>query len=221
MFSPYFAILGMGTFVFLTGYTINFNNKILNSYRDFFNFYKKRFFRIYPLYWVSLSMFIAASIYAPYSSNSTIDCNKFNIISHIIGVQILFAPYSVPFPTLWFIGLVCLYYFIYPFIGYYGNNIKYILLISLVIVVISYMAKESLNIIDNRYFLYFFIYLLGIISNRADLLNNRNFTVRYVVIAPLILAMSLILNQRLTGVFDTLNLPNVVESIIEDFEKPD
>jgi len=217
IFSPYFAVIGIGLFVFLTGYTINLNNKSLKSPNDITIFYKKRFLRIYPLYWVSLSTFIIASVCLPkyymYASWT-------NIFLHIIGGQILLAPYSTPFPTLWFIGLACSYYLIYPALILYRNNTHHIAYTSMIIFVICYIVRERYNIIDDRFFLYFFIFLAGIISNQINLLDNKTI-LKYVTITPLILVMSLVLNLRLTTFFsNTINsdaIKNITTYLVYTF----
>src|SRR5512133_2664475 len=57
-FDPYFANMGLGLFIFMSGYLLYYNNHSINSLENVFDFYKKRLLRIYPLYWAALAVFL-------------------------------------------------------------------------------------------------------------------------------------------------------------------
>jgi peptidoglycan/LPS O-acetylase OafA/YrhL len=42
-FDPYFAYMGLGLFIFISGYLLYYNNPSINSFQDIFSFYKKDF----------------------------------------------------------------------------------------------------------------------------------------------------------------------------------
>ena len=55
-FDPYFANMGLGLFIFMSGYLLYYNNHSIRSLEDVFDFYKKRLLRIFPLYWAALAV---------------------------------------------------------------------------------------------------------------------------------------------------------------------
>ena len=57
-FDPYFANMGLGLFIFISGYLLYYNNHSINSLQNLLSFYKKRLFRIFPLYWAALIAYI-------------------------------------------------------------------------------------------------------------------------------------------------------------------
>ena len=64
-FDPYFANMGLGLFIFISGYLLYYNNHSINSLQSLLSFYKKRLFRIFPLYWAALVAYIVVfSVFA-------------------------------------------------------------------------------------------------------------------------------------------------------------
>src|SRR5574344_730338 len=52
---PFVANMGLGLFIFMSGYLLYYNNHSIRSLEDVFDFYKKRLLRIFPLYWAALA----------------------------------------------------------------------------------------------------------------------------------------------------------------------
>ncbi|MFW9895041.1 MAG: acyltransferase family protein, partial [Candidatus Thorarchaeota archaeon] len=93
--------VAMGSFVFVSGFGLylNPNNRNLDSPDKILVFLKKRFLRIFPLYWITIILFLFFIGYL------TID--PFYLIYHFFGMQIIVAPYfGPPMLTLWFIGII-------------------------------------------------------------------------------------------------------------------
>ena len=56
-----------------------------------------------------------------------------NMIIHTFGLQILLSPaYATPLLTLYFIGLIVIFYLLYPFLIKFSQNVKEFLLISMI-----------------------------------------------------------------------------------------
>ncbi|WP_048162140.1 acyltransferase family protein, partial [Methanosarcina sp. 1.H.A.2.2] len=140
-FDPYFANMGLGLFIFMSGYLIYYNNHSINSLQNAFDFYRKRLLRIYPLYWAALATFVLVFfVFAPRLNSGFVFPNSenvfgfFNIFVHVLGLQILLAPaYASPMLTLYFVGLIVIFYAIYPFLIMYSKTTKRLLLSSTIV----------------------------------------------------------------------------------------
>ncbi|MHA2407954.1 MAG: acyltransferase family protein [Candidatus Ranarchaeia archaeon] len=150
----YLAIyVGVGLFVFLSGYIQYLSWPITTSRNDVLHFFKRRLLRIMPLYWLAVAMFVYQNI----------DVTR--AILHFFGVQIILAPkYVVPIFTIWFIGLLLIFYLLYPLLSYYAQDFKKFLITSAFILVLFAIIRSSLGIIEIRFFLYYFIFIAGIVA---------------------------------------------------------
>jgi peptidoglycan/LPS O-acetylase OafA/YrhL len=171
-FDPYFANMGLGLFIFMSGYLIYYNNHSINSLQNAFDFYRKRLLRIYPLYWAALATFVLVFfVFAPRLNSGFVFPNSenvfgfFNIFVHVLGLQILLAPaYASPMLTLYFVGLIVIFYAIYPFLIMYSKTTKRLLLSSTIIYLGFFLISKTFNIIDHRFFMFFLIFVFGILA---------------------------------------------------------
>ncbi|MFX0139570.1 MAG: acyltransferase family protein [Candidatus Hodarchaeota archaeon] len=148
--------VSMGSFVFVSGFGLylNPNNRNLNSSEKIFSFLKKRLIRIFPLYWIAIILFI---IFVGYS-----DIDPLYLMFHFLGLQIIVAPYfGAPMLTLWFIGVIMIYYYIYIIINYLGS-IKLIIPASMVILLFFLILNGIFGLVESRFFLYYLLFILGI-----------------------------------------------------------
>jgi peptidoglycan/LPS O-acetylase OafA/YrhL len=151
---PYMALFGLSLFVFSSGFTIYLNN----PNPEVKTFYLKRLWRIYPLYAVAL---LAYSIL--YFNNNL----SFWAI-HLFGLQCILAPqYTTPIVTLWFIGLIIVFYAVYPFIIKFSQLLKRkmlgIIISSILILSCMISIKLFFNILDSRILLFFPLFVIGIL----------------------------------------------------------
>jgi peptidoglycan/LPS O-acetylase OafA/YrhL len=164
-FDPYLANMGLGLFIFMSGYLLYYHNNSIDSFKDIISFYKKRLLRIFPLYWAALATFtIVFFVFAPKLNSGFVFPNAENVFSfsnilmHALGLQILLAPaYVSPMLTLYFIGLIIIFYIIYPFIIMLSKDSKGLLIISSIIFLGTLLLSKTLNIIEHR-FLCFSLY---------------------------------------------------------------
>ncbi|MDD3248500.1 MAG: acyltransferase [Methanosarcina sp.] len=171
-FDPYFANMGLSLFIFMSGYLLYYNNHSINSLQNVFDFYKKRLLRIYPLYWVALATFVLVFfVFAPRLNSGFVFPNSenvfsfYNVLVHVLGLQILLAPaYVSPMLTLYFIGLIVIFYAIYPLILMYSKTTKSILLSSFIVYLLFFLISKTFNIIDYRFFMFFLIFVFGILT---------------------------------------------------------
>jgi peptidoglycan/LPS O-acetylase OafA/YrhL len=171
-FDPYFANMGLSLFIFMSGYLLYYNNHSINSLQNVFDFYKKRLMRIYPLYWAALATFVLVFyVFAPRLNSGFVIPNSgnvfslYNVLIHVLGLQILLAPtYASPMLTLYFIGLIVIFYAIYPLILMYSKTTKRILLSSFIVYLGFFLISKTFSIIDHRFFMFFLIFVFGILT---------------------------------------------------------
>jgi peptidoglycan/LPS O-acetylase OafA/YrhL len=176
VYSPYGGFLlhtlgihvAMGSFVFLSGFGLylNKNNRNINSTSKLFAFLKKRVLRIFPLYWIALILFI---IFLGY-----LDMDFFFLLAHFFGMQMIVAPiYGWPILTLWFIGIIVIYYLIFIVLSFTGS-IKRLIPTSLVILFLFAILNIYTGLVEYRFFYYYLFFILGIIS--ANIYTSSQYT---------------------------------------------
>lgn len=171
-FDPYFANMGLGLFIFMSGYLLYYNNHSINSLHNVFDFYKKRLLRIYPLYWAALATFVLVfSVFAPRLNPGFVYPNSenvfgfFNVLVHALGLQILLAPtYASPMLTLYFVGLIISFYAIYPLLIMFSKTTSRLLLSFLIIYIGLFSISKTFNIIEHRFFMFFLIFIFGVLT---------------------------------------------------------
>ena len=196
-FDPYFANMGLGLFIFISGYLIYYNNHFINSLQSLLFFYKKRLFRIFPLYWTALAAYIVVfSILAqklntgfvfPHADSAF---QSFNILIHILGLQIFLAPaYASPMLTLYFIGLIITFYTLYPLMIMFSNDSRSILLKSFIIFIVLLLLSRTFSIIDPRFFMFFSVFVFGILTCKESLFEKSTIGIMKKPLIQIILAV--------------------------------
>ena len=161
----YFAYFGVSVFFFIAGFLTSFRENAKDSFSPFDHF-KKRFFRLIPLYYVALFTIVLFD-YFNIGSNWIRNLSLSNIIIHILVLQVFFPKFIID--ALWFVSALLLCEIIYVV----GKNLfKNILHFTVVIIIINFfiiifsrngfMAPEMAL----GYFIFFFLgVFLGIIWN--------------------------------------------------------
>lgn len=153
-----FGFLGLGLFIFLSGYAIQYSAKI-KTVRDVLLFWKKRIIRIMPLYWLGLFVFIV--IIERLSLKS--------MIIHMLGLQILLSPkWIMPIATLWYIGLILIFYFIYMGVSLVSKNNKQFIIFLSGAYLLAFFIHIIFNIIEYRFFLYYFVFMSGVLCCKYE-----------------------------------------------------
>ena len=150
--------VAMGSFVFVSGFGLylNPNNRKLNSPKKILSFLKKRFIRIFPLYWIAIILFLFFIVY--------FNMDPLYLMYHFLGLQIIVAPYfGPPMLTLWFIGIILIYYLIYLVLNSLGS-IKLIIPASIGILFFFLFLSGVFGLVENRFYLYYSMFVAGIIT---------------------------------------------------------
>ncbi|MGB9132526.1 MAG: acyltransferase [Methanosarcina sp.] len=216
-FDPYLANMGLGLFIFMSGYLLYYNTNSINSFKDVLSFYKKRLLRIFPLYWTAIAAFVLVfSVFAPKLNSSFVFPNAqnvfgfSNVLTHVLGLQIFLAPaYASPMLTLYFIGLIIVFYAIYPFIIMLSKDAKNLLFVSSVVFLGFLLISRTLNIIDHRFFMFFPIFVFGILTCKENLFEKSGtilMEISFVKILlaglPVIFVMVVVLGSRMGLLLD-------------------
>jgi peptidoglycan/LPS O-acetylase OafA/YrhL len=104
--------IGVWLFVFASGCSLALNDKKFSNFSDVRDFYRKRFIRIYPAYWVGLLFSLLIFNWVIPSLTVT------DYLRWFSGFQQFFATTAIEVTkiniTYWFIGLIVSLYLLYP-----------------------------------------------------------------------------------------------------------
>jgi len=151
--------VSMGSFVFVSGFGLylNHNNRSLNSPKKLLTFIKKRFIRIFPLYWIAVVLFV---VFVGYDSMDPV-----YLFFHFLGMQMIVAPiFGPPMLTMWFIGIIVIYYLIYLVLNSL-SSIKLIIPASIGIFFFFAFLRGFFGLVEDRFFYYYFIFIAGIVAS--------------------------------------------------------
>jgi len=235
----YMVLLGMALFFFLSGFSIDLNNKGIATRADLYSFFRKRATRIFPLYWVALASSILAllivlsilhlslSDVVQYGliEKKTYDLSLGGFIISFSGMQVLLGPRFIDVPNRWFIGTILVCYLLYPIIAYFGKDeVRRIVLISAALVLCLLAARVTFNVVgDDRLYIYFGLFVGGIIVRRINLFYTGAAKKR--VAASFLLIASVIILAQLTQGFTRegpvtvglgLNVSYVINEVASD-----
>lgn len=147
----------LGIFVYLSGYLLTSRYSVLNNRTDIIRFFRKRFIRIYPLYFLTLFLFLFFHLMKPET-----------FLASLIFLNLFLGKSGL---TIWFVSMICLYYCMFPLFVYRYSNIKAIAIATLVFLCLSIMINLY-DTVDKRLLLFLPLFLFGIISYRNNLLDK-------------------------------------------------
>ena len=117
----YLVLFGLSLFFFISGFVLYYSHDGIETAADMLAFWKKRVTRIYPLYWLALiSVFVLQTLNI---TKNLLDLSLSSILIQVSGLQSLLAPRFInPIYTVWFVGVILIFYLIYPLIAYRSRN---------------------------------------------------------------------------------------------------
>lgn len=152
----------LGAFIFISGYFLG--KKSINSLSELGDFYKRRFLRIYPMFFLScISLYL---LYVLFNTDSITSVKE--LILTLTGLACIIPP--IP-STIWFVCMILLFYAITPLIisrKSVASRIAVCVAIYAVLISIKLIFKDT----DHRLLLWFPMYSLGL------LLANVKFKVK-------------------------------------------
>jgi len=177
-FYPYLGRFGLALFTFISGYALYKNNAPISSTKTF---YKKRLLRIYPLYLLALFSYVAVSNFQLWK--------EFTIASltvHFLGLQMLIYPYIQPDSLLWYIGMLFIFYAVYPFLIKKSETPRKLMWNAGAILISLTLLRAYFGIIEIRTFIYFPIFITGVLAAWTDIPEKLK-TMAPITLVPLIL----------------------------------
>ena len=172
-------------FFVLSGYVIGITNKTGLKKETIFIYLKKRFIRLYPIYFVSVIFTLIISIhYALPIILATFTITQ-GLVSKVIWEN----------NPLWSLNYEVLYYILFIGISFFSVKISKVIASSLLIAVISHYVFPNFPILSS-YFFGFLFWLTGLFV--AKYLNNRTTTINYnflVGVLFYILSISALINH--------------------------
>ena len=169
----YLVLFGLGAFFFLSGFVLAYNNREFTTWSDVVRFFKKRLFRIYPLYLVALAIAVCAFALVPRAHFSL---SATGVVVYALGLQGLAGQYVPDFYMFWFVGVILLCYVTYPLLIRHARNPPRLLITSVAIFALFLAMRLLFGIIDTRFFMYYSVFVSGVIMSTfyaERLLNQR------------------------------------------------
>jgi peptidoglycan/LPS O-acetylase OafA/YrhL len=206
--APYFAMFGLGLFVFTSGYLISYTNETFQSINQVLDFYKRRITRIYPLYWVALLINIVTfSIYVPlfdprFNYMVTVNPGDYqSLIIHLLGLQVLLSPAFVDSVVFWFVGFILICYLLYPIFAFISQDLKKIVLLTLLICFIFSILNLKFHVIGYAIFEYFLLFVIGIICFKKKFIGNKIY-IKYIIASiPFLFIIIYLYNNEIFKIF--------------------
>ena len=168
----------LGLFMFISSFLLGKKYRI-EGLKDIKEFLAKRFLRIFPLFVLSV-----------YSYHFFGLCSTSELVKSVLGVSVFIPPML---PTVWFISMLILFYFVFLSLG--GKRpIKQISLAGGLMIVLGILESYNLIDIDRRFWYYFPCFALGSILSKfevRDLLNRQIIGVSLIIVSIIIAAVEL------------------------------
>lgn len=158
--SKYF---GLGLFIFISGYLSNLKGRSFSGVHTIKEYALSKIVKIFPLYYLALIAF-----YYIYDIKEPM-----RVAVHILGLQLVFTSQLIqPAPTLWFIGLIVIYYATYIFVRAEKVDALIKVLVLTLFPIIVLAVNRVFHLMDLRIVLYYGIFLLGLYSARHDIFRK-------------------------------------------------
>jgi hypothetical protein len=176
---PYLEFFLLGSFTFMAGYLLIGSFNITHE-KFLLSIWASKIIRIYIPY--ILALLLLAIFF-------DIEATRLDLVIHVFGAQLLMAPrIGVPIMTIWFVGLLLVYYLIFPILLKFIDNIPGLLFSTLLIFFGAYIIHTRWGFIEYRFFYYYFVFVAGMLSALTGCLR-RIATTKYYLLDKLLLIL--------------------------------
>lgn len=146
----------LGILCFSSGYLLSDRYHFYNL-RQVFSFYYRRLARLYPFYWITLTIFLILDM-IPFQT----------YLNNLLATNSI---YFESLEILWFLSLILNFYLLFPFFTYHYHPWRALIILGL-FYIIAWSIFEDLNIdFDNKLILFLPLFFLGIIVARHHVFN--------------------------------------------------
>jgi peptidoglycan/LPS O-acetylase OafA/YrhL len=151
-------------FFFVSGFVLYYSHDGIEIAAETLAFWKKRVTRIYPLYWLALFSFF---VLENYHIGMNVDISFSGMLIQLSGLQSLLAPRFIdPVSIVWFVGVIVIFYLIYPLIVYPSRDGAHLILASCAVLLPFVVMRLAFDIVDFRFFMYYGIFVAGILASK-------------------------------------------------------
>ena len=168
---PHPGAIGLSIFFWLSGFLLKRSLMGREDRFDPLTFLKSRLIRIIPLYWIAILTFIVVfhfwQLFHPYNFEPLVG----TFLAHALAVQLLVHPQVPEIPTLWYIGALIPYYFLFA-ISARLSLVRH-LAVNLLVLGGVYGLKfifqsADIALIDMRLLIHFPTFLIGVCCASFD-----------------------------------------------------
>jgi peptidoglycan/LPS O-acetylase OafA/YrhL len=164
---------GLSLFLFISGYFLSRPNPSFEKWGDVRRFILKRYVRIFPLYIVAFFLFVAINGGVWDASRIRDSLTVCSFILNLLGLQVIFASKScVPLLTLWFVGLILSYYYLFVILARAGRTMIRFIALILIIPLFATAVMHWAGLMDERFLLYWAVFIAGILEGKYRLLER-------------------------------------------------
>lgn len=160
--NPYFEAVLLGIFFFISGYFTG--RSFQKENKGGVSFFFSRMLRIFPPYLLAVALYVFLL---------GVTLKKFNLFVYLTGTHFIFAPsYAKIVLTLWYIGAIILFYLIFGLLLANLHSTRGLIIGATVVFVVIYALHQWTGLIDQRFFKYYIVFLIGILCARLPPLAN-------------------------------------------------
>ncbi len=156
--APFFEAFLLGCFFLLSGYFAELSLRRTNG--NLTVFFLSRLFKIYPPYLFALGLFISVL-------GITLN-ERFDLFVYIVGLQFVFANVVKPILTLWYVGAITLFYFIFALLWRAAPKSAAFVPLALFLFLFAFLLNKTTNLLDVRFFEYYLVFLTGMLLARQN-----------------------------------------------------
>jgi len=161
------SYFGLGLFVFISGYLLSKANPSFKGWSDIKRFILERYVRIFFLYSIALVLFIVLDDRIRHSLSVC------QFVLNLLGLQIIFGSNDCPpLLTLWFVGLILSYYYVFIILAKFGRTLITFMALVFTILWVGVLLRKIIGLMDERFLFYFGIFAAGILGAKYQLIEK-------------------------------------------------
>lgn len=214
--SVYLGGLGVSMFIMLSGATLSIAHPkgCGKCFKDLLNFYKKRFYAIYPMFWIAWFAFLSYNLLTYKTMNGA---PLWHIIFSVCGVDGYMNGLGIGNGEFyqvgeWFLGCIILLYAIYPVLDY--SIRKRPIVLTLLVLIIYIILNNILKISNINFLLHIPEMLLGMIFVRYLTVRSLRGRLSGMLIVFIIGTVSYRYSEYITDYFGELTYQIVISACV-------
>jgi hypothetical protein len=127
-----------------------------------------------------------------------VDMSRADLLSHLLGVQMITSPrLTTPILTLWFVGLILVYYALFAILHKTIRDDRWLVLVIVLIFATAGLARFQTGFIARRFFYYYLVFAAGFMLARPGAVQrhllDKLLTRRFFLVDKLALVVASIL----------------------------